>query len=213
MAKTRLGILPLRREPSANLQRDWAFTECRLLFLSEFLMPYFNSHGVAMPESAAPATTVYGTLAGGETLTAPPGPSGVAGEGGGDTLIGNSGDITFYIDNPDDVVQQASGSSGIKTAIAYTWYRLPANVQNLTSQGNFNYAVGNSLANLIIVTGDQWVDGGAGDDVLVGGSGRATFEVRAGEGSDVIYGWHTVDHIRLVDTSLSNITQIKAAMT
>src|SRR6185295_6841168 len=176
-------------------------------------MAYFDSHGIAMPESATPATTLYGTSAGGESLTAPAGPSAVSGEGGGDTLIGNSGDITFYIDHPHDVVQQAAGTSGTKTAIAYTWYKLPANVQNLVSHGSFNYAAGNALPNLIIVDGDQWVDGGAGDDVLVGGSGRATFEVRAGEGSDVIYGWHGGDHIRLLDTALSNITQITSAMT
>src|SRR5262245_6926943 len=119
-------------------------------------MTYYDAHGAAMPESVAPINTVYGTTAGGETLTAPPGPSGVSGEGGGDLLIGNTGDITFWVKDRHDQVQQAAGTAGIKTAIAYTSFTLPANVQNLTSYGNFNYAVGNNLANLIQVSGDQW---------------------------------------------------------
>ena len=79
------------------------------------------------------------------------------------------------------------------TVEAFTSYTLPDNVQNLTVGNDFNYAVGNSLDNLIIVNGAQWVDGGAGNDVLVGGSGAAVFEEQAGQGNDVIYGWHAGD--------------------
>ncbi|HVA12435.1 MAG TPA: family 16 glycosylhydrolase, partial [Stellaceae bacterium] len=177
-------------------------------------MTYYNYLGVAMPESANPTASLSGNdPAGGDVWTAPPGPSSVAGDGGGDTLIGNTGDITFYITNPHDVVQASPNSGGTDTIVAYTSYALPDNVQNLDVYGDFNYAVGNDLNNLIIVNGEQWVDGGAGNDVLVGGSGNATFEEGADQGSDVIYGWHAGDQIQLTGTSFTDFAQIQSAMT
>jgi beta-glucanase (GH16 family)/Ca2+-binding RTX toxin-like protein len=174
---------------------------------------YYNYLGQPMPVSANPTSSVTGNDPnGGETWTAPPGPSSVAGDGGGDTLVGNTGDITFYITNPHDVVQ-APNDGGTDTIVAYTSYALPDNVQNLDVSGDFNYAVGNGLDNLIIVNGEQWVDGGAGNDVLVGGSGNATFEESADQGSDVIYGWHAGDQIQLLGTSFTDFSQIQAAMT
>jgi Ca2+-binding RTX toxin-like protein len=145
---------------------------------------YLNYLGQAMPQSAAPTSSVTGNdPSGGETWTAPPGPSSVQGGGGGDTLVGNTGDTTFIVTNPNDVIQDQA-NSGTDTVVAYTSYTLPDNVQNLTVGNDFNYAVGNSLDNLITVSGTQWVDGGIGNDVLVGGSGNATFEEDAKTGND-----------------------------
>ncbi len=174
---------------------------------------YLNYLGQPMPESAAPTSSVTGDdPGGGQTWTAPPGPSSVQGDGGGDTLVGNTGDITFIVTNPHDVVE-APADGATDTVVAYTSYTLPDNVQNLQSSGDFNYAVGNSLDNLITVNGTQWVDGGAGNDVLVGGSGAATFEEQVGQGNDVIYGWHAGDQIQFVGASFANFAQIQAAMT
>ncbi|HEX4192821.1 MAG TPA: glycoside hydrolase family 16 protein, partial [Stellaceae bacterium] len=174
---------------------------------------YLNYLGQPMPQSADPTSSVTGNDPnGGDTWTAPPGPSSVQGDGGGDTLVGNTGDTTFIITNPHDVVEDTAGS-GTDTVVAYTSYSLPDNVLNLTVSNDFNYAVGNSLDNLITVSGEQWVDGGAGNDVLVGGSGNATFEEDANTGNDVIYGWHAGDQIQFTGTSLTNYAQIQAAMT
>ena len=90
---------------------------------------------------------------------------------------------------------------------------LAPNVENLTVHQDFNYAVGNSLDNLIQVDGRQWVYGGAGHDVLVGATNTTTtFVVRAGEGNDVIYNWQGADQLQLSGYGLSTPDQIRATM-
>src|SRR5438105_1763711 len=118
-----------------------------------------------MPEAAAPVATAYGTSAGFETLTAPNGPSAVdPGGGPGDVMIGSNGDNIFYIRDPTDQVQVAGGLSGVKSVTAYTSFTLPANSLNLDSTGSYNYAVGNSLSNLIVAHSDhETLYGGPGD--------------------------------------------------
>jgi beta-glucanase (GH16 family) len=175
---------------------------------------YYNYLGQAMPESATPINGVYGTSAGGEVLTAPPGPSGVDSGGGGDTLIASNGDNTFWLKDKNDVVQVAAGLTGIKTVVAYSWYTLPAGVHNLISSGARNFAVGNDLNNLIIVGNDaESISGGKGNDVLVGGLGGNTFIVAAGEGNDVIYNFQSFDHVRLLGCAFTTFAQIRSAMT
>ena len=181
-------------------------------------MTYYNYLGVAMPESdQANAPVVSGTSAGNEVLYAAPGPSILSSEGGpNDTLIGANGDVTFYLGNPTDVVQVADGSTGIKTIVAYSPYILPDNVQNLTFFGGESWGAGNKLDNLIIMGGNDvnFMDGGPGNDVLVGGYGQNNFGVTAGNGSDVIYNFHTNhDTLRMPGTSFTSLAQIQAAMT
>jgi beta-glucanase (GH16 family) len=175
-------------------------------------MPYFNSRGEAMPESAPEEARIAGTAAGNETVRAPEGRSSVSGEGGGDVLIGSSGDNRHWITHPNDrVIEQPGG--GIDTTIGWTAIRLAPNVENLIVHGDLNYAAGNDLGNLIVVDGRQWVYGAGGDDVLVGGFNPVTFVVRAGEGSDVIYSWNTGSRLQLWDNSLATAAQIRSAMT
>jgi Ca2+-binding RTX toxin-like protein len=148
-------------------------------------LPYLNYLGAAMAETAAESSHIDGTAAGNETITAPAGNSSAAGDGGGDLLIGSGGDNTFFINSPKDVVREAAGG-GIDTEVAYTSTILASNVENLTVHGDFNNAVGNTLDNLIIVDGSQWVAGLGGNDVLVGSTTqRTTFVETAGQGSDV----------------------------
>jgi beta-glucanase (GH16 family) len=165
-----------------------------------------------MRKSADPTHYADGTSAGGETIVAPKGPSGLSGDGGGDTLVGSSGDNTFWVTDPHDKIDVADGQSGIKTAIAYTSYTLPDNVQNLIVHDDYNYAVGNDQDNLIRVTGSQWIDGRAGDDVMVGGAGRTTFVVHTGNGSDVIYNWQDGDQVQLKGAGFKTFADIKDAM-
>src|SRR6185503_5449019 len=165
-----------------------------------------------MPETATEQSNVDGTAAGNETIQAPAGNSSTAGDGGGDLLIGSSGDNTFFIDDPHDRVQEQPGG-GIDTDVGWTSIALAPNVENLTVHQDFNYAIGNSLDNLIVVDGRQWVYGGAGNDVLVGSTSTSTtFVERAGEGNDVIYNWQGADQLQLVGYGLNTPAQIRAIM-
>ena len=182
-----------------------------LLLLERPIVPYVNSRGVPMPESATPTSNVYGTNSGGETLTAPAGPSAVdSGGGPNDLLIGSSGDNIFYIRDGSDRVQVADGLPGVKSIVAYTSYTLPANVQNLSVSGNFSYAVGNALPNLIVgQNGPEQLYGGAGDDVLVGAGNGTSFIVAAGEGSDAIYNFSSSDTIRLIGSNFHAFAEVQ----
>ncbi|MCR5879331.1 Calx-beta domain-containing protein [Phenylobacterium sp. J367] len=177
-------------------------------------MTYYNSRGIAMPESAAEQARVAGTSAGNETINAPAGHSSLSGEGGGDLLIGNNLDNRHWITHPTDrVVEQADG--GVDTMIGWTSIKLAPNVENLIVNGQLNYAVGNDLANLIIVDDNtHFVWGAGGDDVLVGGAiQRTTFMVRAGEGSDVIYNWNGNSQLQLWGYGFETAEDIREAMT
>jgi beta-glucanase (GH16 family)/Ca2+-binding RTX toxin-like protein len=177
-------------------------------------MTYYNSRGVAMPESAPEQARIAGTSAGNETINAPAGASSLSGEGGGDLLIGNGFDNRHWITDPRDrVVEQAGG--GIDTMIGWTSLKLADNVENLQVNGQLNYAVGNDLGNLIVVDDNtHFVWGAGGDDVLVGAATqKTTFMVRAGEGSDVIYNWNGNSQLQLWGYGFKTADDIRSAMT
>ncbi|MDB5442177.1 MAG: exsH, partial [Phenylobacterium sp.] len=180
-------------------------------------MPYYNYLGQPMPETGPEDNGnnhVLGTSAGNETLQAPEHNSSVAGAGGGDKLIGASGDTTFWITDPKDiVVEQANG--GIDTENGWLPIKLAPNVENLVVQGTYNYGIGNALDNLIIVQNGQqnWLYGGAGNDVLAGDASPNTFVDRAGEGNDVIYNWDATDQLQLLGYGFTTAAQIRGAMT
>ena len=136
-------------------------------------MTYYNYLGQPMPETAPEQANVLGTSAGGETIRAPAGNSSAAGAGGGDTLIGSSGDNTFFITDAKDVVVEQPGG-GVDTEDGYMPIRLAPNVENLRVHQDFNHGVGNSLDNLIITDGRAWLYGAAGSDVLVGATNTTT---------------------------------------
>lgn len=176
-------------------------------------MPYVNSRGLVMPETEAEQARTVGTAAGNETIQAPDAPgSSLSGEGGGDVLVGNAYGNRHWITHPADrVVEQPGG--GIDTMIGWTSLKAAANVENLMVHGDFNYAVGNELGNLIVVDGSQWVYGAGGDDVLVGSATqRTTFMVKAGEGSDVIYNWNPNSQLQLHNYGFATADQIRGAM-
>src|SRR3954462_5665373 len=117
-------------------------------------MTYYNVHGVATPESRVESGRLAGTSAGNETITAGAGDISLSGEGGGDLLVGSSGVNHIFITSPLDRVQEAAGG-GVDTMIGWLSLKLAPNVENLVVHMDFNYAVGNSLDNLIIVDGAQ----------------------------------------------------------
>jgi beta-glucanase (GH16 family) len=184
---------------------------------------YYNYLGQPMPMSADPGSNGVHASGTGQTLTAPTGPSALYAYDttgtafNGDTFIGSSGDNTFYVNNITDVVQVASGLSGVKSIVSWSGgYTLPANVQNLTFFGAWNWGAGNALNNLIIMGGNDHatLDGGGGNDVLVGGLGENDFQFEVGAGGhDVFYGFHPqLDTVRISGASFTSFAQIQAAM-
>jgi beta-glucanase (GH16 family) len=181
---------------------------------------YYNYQGQLVPQSAGNwddiTHSVHGPWQGGATIYAPlPGPSGVAANGGNNTIIASNGDNSFWI-GPTDKVVVPDGETGTKTIYAWNSTVMPHGVNNLTFFGAGNYAIGNSGDNLIVMGGNDvnYMDGGPGNDVLVGGFGRNTFGVDAGNGNDVIYNFHTwQDAVRFTGTGFSTFAQVHAAMT
>jgi hypothetical protein len=177
-------------------------------------MTYYNYLGQPMPESGVETGHIDGTTAGNETIQAPAGNTAIAGDGGGDLLIGSAGDNRFYIDDTHDRIQEQP-NNGIDTEIGYTSLILAPNVENLTVHGDFNYAVGNNADNIITVDGSQWLNGLGGNDVLVGSlTQRTTFQVSLGEGDDVIYNWNGNSQLQLLNApNFHTAADVRAAMT
>ncbi|BBD99699.1 hypothetical protein SAMIE_1032000 [Sphingobium amiense] len=132
----------------------------------------------------------------------------------GDVLIGGAGDDIYTLWNPNVTVIE-KGGEGVDTIEVqyYGTIKLPDNIENvILSHERATGATGNALANLMIAgkTGAT-LDGGAGNDVLVGGAGADVFRVQAGNGSDVIYnfqsGW---DAVNLSGYGFTSFAQILA---
>src|SRR3569833_1594996 len=183
---------------------------------------YYNYLGQAMAVSADPTTFIAGNSAGHETITAPTGPSAVSVNSGDyDTLIASNGDNIFYVDNSPDVVQAASGLTGIKTIITgsngsvdlSTGYTLPDNVQNLTFYGAGAWGVGNSGDNLLVMGANASATyaGAGGNVVIVAGFGQNSFQFEAGSESpnhDVFYGFHAdQDTVRITGVGITSNAQ------
>lgn len=114
---------------------------------------------------------------------------------GADQLLGGTGNDTFVIDDLGDAVMEFAdgGIDLVKSTITYT---LGAHQENLTLvfgeyPSNIN-GYGNDLANLITDNaGRNVIDGGAGDDTIVGGQHISPYEsdtLIGGAGNDQISG-------------------------
>jgi Ca2+-binding RTX toxin-like protein len=102
------------------------------------------------------------------------------GRGGADTMMGGTGNDTYFVDNiGDTVIETSTLSSEIDTVLSYIDYTLTANVENLVLMGTGNLAgTGNALNNVITGNwGQNTLDGGAGADTLIGGGGNDTYIV------------------------------------
>ncbi|MDB5455841.1 MAG: endo,3,4-beta-glycanase, partial [Caulobacter sp.] len=176
-------------------------------------MAYQNYRGVWLQESGPRDTDVRGTWVN-ESLYGTARNDSFDGGGGTDTYYGGAGD-DYYWGGP--LVIERPGE-GIDTIRVWSSITLPDNVENLVLFGPGSYGAGNAQDNIIQgLDGDQTLYGGRGDDVLIGGPGTDTFIVVRGEGQEVIQdfqaGWGAGDVLRLVGSSLTNLAQIKAAMT
>lgn len=107
---------------------------------------------------------------------------------GKDTLIGLSGNDSYWVDNSGDVVIE-NINEGIDTVFSEISYTLPDNVENLTLTSHINATLtGNSLNNEISggsVSGCT-IQGGAGADILKGYGGSDIYIFNRGDGADLI---------------------------
>ncbi|MCC7035731.1 MAG: calcium-binding protein, partial [Alphaproteobacteria bacterium] len=112
------------------------------------------------------------------------------GGAGADTMIGGAGNDTFFVNMTTDVVSEAA-ASGNDTVNASVTYVLSGNVENLTLTGALAInGTGDAGANTITGNGAKNIlTGLGGDDVLDGGAGADT--MIGGEGSDI----YIVDNI------------------
>ena len=108
---------------------------------------------------------------------------------GADYMEGNDGDDAYIVDNAGDVVVELAGE-GIDTVVTALNYTLTANVDNLqgTSEDSVHpqNLIGNELSNYIWGSNaDNYIDGGAGADRLIGYDGSDTYVVD--NAGDIIY--------------------------
>jgi Ca2+-binding RTX toxin-like protein len=114
---------------------------------------------------------------------------------GADTLIGGAGNDTYVVDNSADVVieQANEGTDSVLSAVSY---QLSANVENLTlagpSTGSGQTAAingtGNALNNdLRGNDAPNVLDGGGGNDGLLGFGGADTYLFGRGSGQDIVF--------------------------
>ena len=116
------------------------------------------------------------------------------GSQGTDTMTGGTGDDTYIIDDNGNVIIEKAGE-GIDTVKSSVTYTLGANVENLilTGPGNIR-GTGNELNNVIIslsTSGNNILDGGAGDDSLYGGIKKD--QLYGGGGNDYLDGGECTD--------------------
>jgi Ca2+-binding RTX toxin-like protein len=109
------------------------------------------------------------------------------GMGGGDTLIGGKGDDFYVLESlSDKIVEEADG--GIDTEFRLDFEtNISPNVEGLTLLPGALTANGNPFFNYLVGTEDaNFLNGGGGDDVLVGRGGTDTFVFVDEFGHDVV---------------------------
>ncbi|KQT13098.1 hypothetical protein ASG40_19870 [Methylobacterium sp. Leaf399] len=115
-------------------------------------------------------------------------------------MSGGAGSDTYYVDNLDDKVIEATGAVGTDLVYASVSYSLAgAHLENLTLTGAGNLtATGNSLANVLTGnSGANVLDGLGGADTMSGGAGSDTYyvdtiddrvlEATGAVGTDLVY--------------------------
>jgi Ca2+-binding RTX toxin-like protein len=116
----------------------------------------------------------------GDTLIGSAGDDTLTGGVGADTMEGGVGNDAYSVDNAADIVTE-NLAEGIDQVLASVSHGLAANVENLalaTGAGAIN-GVGNNLGNTIVGSdGDNFIRALAGNDRVIGGTGR---DVMAGD--------------------------------
>jgi Ca2+-binding RTX toxin-like protein len=125
------------------------------------------------------------------------------GEAGADKMSGGAGNDSYVVENAGDVVIEAmnGGTDEVLSLISYT---LADNVENLTLIGSGLTGTGNALANIISSSGDNLLQGLAGNDALIGSGDKETLD--GGVGIDSMSGGLGNDTY-IVDNALDIVTE------
>ncbi len=107
-------------------------------------------------------------------------------ETGDSFLDGGRGNDYYIIDRPGDIVFEMAGH-GTDTVESFISYALPGEVENLTlfRSGDL-HGIGNVHDN--IMQGGTWLEGGEGNDTLIGGTLGQSVRLDGGAGDDTLQG-------------------------
>lgn len=115
---------------------------------------------------------------------------------GYNTLVGGSGNDTYYVNYDNDTIIENSGEGTADTVMASVSYTLPANVENITLTGAANInATGNSEDNILT--------GNLGANVLTGGAGNDTYVFGKGCNLDTVNDTSGTNDTILFDNTVS----------
>ncbi|NER79697.1 MAG: hypothetical protein F6K42_08960 [Leptolyngbya sp. SIO1D8] len=146
----------------------------------------------------------------------------IDGGAGDDTMKGGEGNDTYRVDSLDDEVVESYGQGIDTVESSVNGYILANNVENLTLLGSVYSGYGNISSNTILGNSvDNYIDGGLGMDIMIGGEGNDTYFVDyfligspwgdevveyAGQGIDTVYlvGSNTGGYV--LDDNVENLT-------
>lgn len=182
-------------------------------------MTYYNFYGAAFAAQSGVTNWMTTKPLVGGTLTGTSSADQMADVVGGASLVGGLGDDAYLISDSSTRIVEYAGQ-GTDSVTAYTNFRLPANVEMLTLQGDLITGVASSSGSLLSALGSRDVlVSGAGNDILVDRTtGKQNlFEFDTGSGKDSVYGFTATgtahDLIRLDYAQYTNFSQLKPAMT
>ncbi len=176
---------------------------------------YLNAKNVGLSLSAASQSTRYATVA--NPILNGTDANELLGGTTNSVLSGGKGDDYYVLwDITGKAIEKANeGNDTVEVKFA-GGYILPDNIENLVLNSPWAWwGTGNAQDNILIAGNiGATLDGGGGNDVLVGGAGADVFKVTAGKGSDAIYnfqsGW---DSVQLQGYGIASFADLKAAAT
>ncbi|WP_367347759.1 calcium-binding protein [Sphingobium yanoikuyae] len=151
-----------------------------------------------------------------DMLTGDDGINVLSGLAGADQMTGLGGDDEYWVDNQGDVIVEAVGG-GYDRVFAKVDYTLADNVESLTLIGRGNIdAYGNDLDNILTGnSGNNRLRGFGGEDYMAGGAGNDIYHVNSwgdqvveapGGGTDLIVSSISIDLLALPD--VENVTLV-----
>src|SRR5262249_7596697 len=120
---------------------------------------------------------------GANKLTGNDGANKLDGKGGDDSMDGGKGNDTYFVDSISDQVSEmfsAAAGGGVGTGFSSRGFKLGANIKNFMLAAGALGGIGNGLnkRNLAAAGGDpDLLDGGAGNDTMIGGGGDDEYHV------------------------------------